>query len=151
VSGSEPINQLYSRKILGFASDIPHVGRLDNPQASGHAVSRLCGSEIHLDIRLDENGAISDFAQDIKACALGQTAASVVGHNIMGAKAEDIDAAHNAMSKMLKDNGPAPPGRFKDLEVLLPVKDYSARHASVMLVLDALKAAFDDAQESQNS
>lgn len=142
MTSSEPISELYSRKILGFASDIPHLGHLENPDASGHAVSRLCGSEVQVDICV-KDGLITAFSQEVKACALGQTSASVVGRHIIGASRAEINAAQAAMMNMLKHNGPAPDGRFADLEVLEPVRDYSARHASVMLVLDALIEAFD--------
>lgn len=145
MSSSEPISQLYSRKILGFASDIPHLGRLEAPDASGHALSRLCGSEVQVDICV-EDGVISDFAQEVKACALGQTAASVVGRNIIGASRDEISVARQALTIMLKENGPPPTGRFADLSVLEAVRDYSARHASVMLPLDAVLEAFDKLQ-----
>jgi len=143
VTGAEPISQLYSRKILTYAADIPHLGRLDAPDASGDAVSRLCGSEIHVDIKVDGEGRITDFAQEIKACALGQTSASIVARHVIGATRADIAAARAAMAAMLKDGAPAPEGAFAELEVLGPVKDYPARHASVLLIFDALLKAFD--------
>ena len=142
MTGSEPISQLYSRKILTFAADIPRLGRLAAPDASGDAVSRLCGSEIHVDIKVDGEGRITDFAQEIKACALGQTSASIVARHVIGATRADIAAARDAMVFMLKDGAPEPAGRFEDLKVLAPVKDYPARHASVLLIFDALLKAF---------
>ncbi len=141
VTAPEPISTLYNRKILTYAADIPHLGRLKHADASADAVSRLCGSEVHVDICV-KHGRISDFAQEVKACALGQTAASVVGGHVIGASRSEIEAAREAMLKMLKEDGPAPSGRFAELEVLLPVRDYKARHASVMLILDALVDAF---------
>lgn len=141
MTAAEPISQLYNRKILTYAADIPRLGRLERPDASGDAVSRLCGSEIHVEIVV-EGGAITDFAQEVKACALGQTSASIVARNIIGATRADIAAGRATMAGMLKEGGPAPAGRFSELEILAPVKDYPARHASVLLVFDALLQAF---------
>jgi len=150
MTAAEPINQLYNRKILTYAADIPRLGRLDKPDATGDAVSRLCGSEIHVEIMV-ENGVITDFAQEVKACALGQTSASIVARNIIGTTQADISAARTAMAGMLKEGGPAPTGRFEDLEILAPVKDYPARHASVLLVFDGLLKAFGKLNDGGNS
>jgi len=143
VTTSEPISQLYSRRILGYAADIPRLGHLDVPDACGDAVSRLCGSAVHVEIKV-EDGRIADFAQEVKACALGQTSASIVGRHVIGATREEIAAARDEMARMLKEGGPVPAGRFAELEVLAPVKDYPARHASVLLIFDALLKAFGD-------
>lgn len=142
VTTPEPINSLYNRKILTFAADIPHLGRLEGAQASGDAVSRLCGSEVHVDINVDA-GRITEFAQEIKACALGQTSASIVGRYVIGSSRDEIAQAREEMEQMLKEGGPPPSGKFTELEVLSPVKEYPARHASVLLIFDALLAAFD--------
>ncbi len=136
----EPISHLYSRKILAYAADIPRLGRLAAPDASGDAVSRLCGSEVHVEIKV-KDGQVADFAQEVKACALGQTAASIVGRHVIGATPTEIAAARDEMARMLKEKGPPPLGRFAELEVLAPVRDYPARHASVLLVFDALLEA----------
>ncbi len=144
---SEPLGELYSRKILGYAADIPRLGRLGAPHAGGDAVSRLCGGEVHVDICV-EDGRITDFAQEVKACALGQTSASIVGRHIIGADRAEIAQARDALASMLKDDGAPPTGRFAELEVLAPVKTYPARHASVLLVLDALLKAFDGLDEA---
>ncbi len=138
---TEPINNLYSRKILGFAASIPRVGRLAAPDARADAVSRLCGSKVHVEINVS-GGAVTDYAQEVQACALGQTAASIIGANIVGATRAEIDAGKEALQHMLRTGESANFGRFGELEVLAPVKDYPARHGSVMLVFDALQQAF---------
>jgi len=143
LTAPEPISQLYSRKILTYAADIPRLGRLVAPDASGDAVSRLCGSEVHVEINAD-GARVTDFAQEVKACALGQTSASIVGRNVIGATRGEIQTAHDEMEAMLKEGAPAPTGRFAELEVLAAVKDYPARHASVLLVFDAILKAFKD-------
>jgi len=147
VTTSEPISQLYSRKILTYAADIPRLGRLDAPDASGDAVSRLCGSEVHVEINV-EGTRVTDFAQEVKACALGQTSASIVGRNVIGATRDEISKARDQTAAMLKEGAPAPTGRFAELEVLAAVKDYPARHASVLLVFDALLKAFNELETS---
>jgi len=137
VSSSEPISDLYSRRLLAYAADIPHLGHLDHADAKGDAVSRLCGSEVHVEISAAD-GAITDFAQDVKACALGQTSASIVGRHIIGARFDEIRLGRDQLAQMLGGDAAAPTGRFSELEVLAPVKEYKARHASVLLVFDAL-------------
>ena len=146
MSASEPIGSLYNRKILTFAADIPHLGRLTGAQGHGDAVSRLCGSEVHVDINA-ESGRITEFAQEVKACALGQTSASIVGRHVIGSSRDEVAKARDEMEIMLKKDGPPPGGKFSELEVLSPVKEYSARHASVLLIFDALLAAFDDLED----
>ncbi len=134
------IDDLYSRRILRLAADMPHAGRLAAPQASSEKVSRLCGSRIVVDLSL-EGGRVSDFAQDVQACALGQAAAGVLGAHILGATVEEIEAARDALRAMLKTGAPPPQGRFADLEVLAVVRDYPPRHASTMLAFDAAAEA----------
>lgn len=141
MTSPEPISDLYSRKLLAYAADIPRLGRLDTPDASGHAVSRLCGSELTVDVMVGD-GAITDFAQEVKACALGQTSASIVGRHVIGATEPEIREARHQLAAMLKGERDDIDGRFAELEILAPVKAYPARHASVLLVLDALLDAF---------
>jgi NifU-like protein involved in Fe-S cluster formation len=135
-------DDIYNRKILELAANIPRLGRLPAPQTSASAYSRLCGSSITIDLSLAE-GLVSDYAQDVKACALGQAASSVMGHNIIGAAPEELRVLRETMRKMLKENGPPPGGRFVDAGVLEPARDYKARHASIMLVFDAVAEALD--------
>lgn len=138
--------KLYSGRILALATDIPHLGRLDAPQASARRRSPLCGSTVTVDVRLDDAGRIADFAQDVKACALGQAAAAVVGANAIGRTRVEIEAARDALRAMLKDRGAVPAAPFDGLEVLLPAREYRNRHASIMLVLEATAEAMEVAE-----
>lgn len=130
------IDDLYSAKILTLAANMPRAGRLVAPDASSEKVSKLCGSRIHVDVKV-KDGAVADFAQEVKACALGQAAAAILGEHVIGAKLDEIVAARDSLKSMLKSGGPAPSGRFKDLAVLAPVKDYPQRHTSTMLAFEA--------------
>jgi len=135
------IDDLYSSRILALAANMPRAGRLTAPQASAEKVAKLCGSRIVVDLVLTD-GLVSDFAQEVQACALGQASAAILGANILGATVDDIRQARDALRAMLKEAGPAPVGRFADLGVLAPVKDYPARHASTLLAFEAaLEAA----------
>ena len=130
------IDDLYSAKILTLAANMPRAGRLAAPDASSEKVAKLCGSRIVVDVKV-RDGAVADFAQEVKACALGQAAAAILGENVIGAKLDEIVAARDSLKSMLKSGGPAPTGRFKDLAVLAPVKDYPPRHASTLLAFEA--------------
>lgn len=135
------IDDLYSSRILALAANMPRAGRLTAPQASAEKVAKLCGSRIVVDLVL-KGGRVSDFAQEVHACALGQASAAILGANILGATVDDIRQARDGLRAMLKEAGPAPEGRFADLGVLAPVKDYPARHASTLLAFEAaLEAA----------
>lgn len=136
------IDDVYNRTILELAGNIPRLGRLAHPQASATAHSRLCGSTITVDLVLDGD-RVGDFAQEVKACALGQASASVLARHVVGATAAEIRAAREALRAMLKENGPPPEGRFAELRHLEPVRDYKARHASTLLAFDATCAALD--------
>ena len=128
--------KLYSAQILRLAADIPRLGRLDHPDASIKRRSPLCGSTVTVDIYLSV-GHITDYAQDVKACALGQAAAAVVGANVLGCTPEQIRTARDELLAMLKTGGPAPSAPFDNLKVLLPARDFLNRHASIMLALEA--------------
>jgi NifU-like protein involved in Fe-S cluster formation len=134
------IDDLYSAKILKLAANMPGAGRLAAPDASATKVSKLCGSTITVDVVV-EDGRVSDFAQDVRACALGQAAAAVLGANIKGATLAEIEMARDALRAMLKEGGEPPQGRFSELSVLAPVKDYPARHTSTMLAFEAASEA----------
>jgi NifU-like protein involved in Fe-S cluster formation len=134
------IDDLYSAKLLKLAANMPRAGRLAAPGASVEKVAKLCGSRVVVDVTV-EGGRVADFAQDVKACALGQAAASVLGANVMGASLDELETARGQLRAMLKDGGPAPDGRFADLAMLEPVKDYPARHASTMLAFEAVTEA----------
>jgi NifU-like protein involved in Fe-S cluster formation len=134
------IDDLYSAKVLALAANMPRAGRLAQPQGTAEKVSKLCGSRVLVDVTL-KDGRVADFAQEVKACALGQAAASVLGSNVIGANLEELETARRQLKAMLKDGGAAPDGRFADLALLEPVKDYPARHASTMLAFEAVTEA----------
>jgi NifU-like protein involved in Fe-S cluster formation len=134
------IDELYSAKILKTAANMPRAGRLAAPDGSAEKVAKLCGSRIVVDVRLDGD-RIADYAQDVKACALGQAAAAILGEHAVGASVQEIEMAREALRAMLKTGAPAPEGRFADLAMLAPVKDYPPRHASTMLAFEATAEA----------
>ena len=134
------IDDLYSAKLLRLAAEMPRAGRLADPHASSEKVSKLCGSRITVDVKVAA-GRVTDFAQDVKACALGQASASVLGGHVIGASLAELQTARDAFRAMLKTDGPAPEGRFAELALLEPVKDYPARHTSTMLAFDAVTEA----------
>jgi len=136
------IDDVYNAKILGFAGNIARIGRLEHPDATATAHSKLCGSTVTVDLAMKE-GVVTDFAHEVKACALGQASSSIMALNVVGASASELRATREAMLRMLKENGPPPDGRFADLKYLEPVRDYKARHASTMLTFDAVVDAID--------
>jgi NifU-like protein involved in Fe-S cluster formation len=139
------IDDLYSAKVLTLAANMPLAGRLAAPQASSRKVSKLCGSVVTVDLSL-KDGRVADFAQDVKACALGQASAAVLGANVIGASLAELESARDALKAMLKAGGPPPEGRFSDLRVLEVVRDYPARHTSTLL---AFEAAVEAAREAE--
>ncbi len=137
------INDLYSAKLLEAAAAIPEAARLSSPQASATKVSRICGSEVTVDLNLN-GGVVCDFAMEAKACALGQASASIVARNIVGASAGELYGLREAMRAMLKEDGPSPAGaRWRDLEALAAIKEYPQRHASTLLVFEAVCACLN--------
>jgi NifU-like protein involved in Fe-S cluster formation len=144
------IDDLYSAKVLALAANMPRSGRLAHADASAEKVSKLCGSRIVVDVVMDGD-RVADFAQDVQACALGQAAAAVLGANVIGASEAEIDAARAALYAMLKTGGPAPEGRFSDLAMLAPVKDYPPRHASTMLAFEAASEAVRKAKAAHGT
>jgi NifU-like protein involved in Fe-S cluster formation len=136
------LNDVYNARILELAGNIPRLGRLAAPDATATAHSKLCGSTVTVDLKLDGD-AISDFAHDVKACALGQASSSIMARHVIGAKPTEMRELRETVRKMLKENGPPPPGRWADIAVLEPVRDYKARHASTMLTFDAVVSALD--------
>jgi len=131
------LDDIYNKRILEFAGSIPRLGRLADPDATATAHSRLCGSTVTVDLKM-EGDVVTDFAHEVKACALGQASSSIMAQHVVGASAAELRAVREAMLKMLKENGPPPGGRFADLQFLEPVRDYKARHASTMLTFDAV-------------
>lgn len=140
------IDDIYSAKVLRLAAELPHVGRLASPDASAEKVSKLCGSRVVVDVKV-EGDTVSDFAQDVKACALGQASAAVLGEHVVGASLAEIEMARDQFRAMLKQGADAPDGRFSDLSMLAPVKDYPARHTSTLLAFEAAAEAVRRAVE----
>jgi len=132
--------KLYSGRILALAADIPHLGHLPAPTGSARQRSMLCGSTIGVDLVM-RDGRVAEFAQDVKACALGQASASVLGRVVLGRSRAELEAARDALQAMLRDGGPVPPAPFDGYEVLIPARAYKNRHASILLALDATCAA----------
>jgi NifU-like protein involved in Fe-S cluster formation len=137
------LNEVYNRRILELAAGIPRLGRLDHPDASATAHSKLCGSTVTVDVKMSGD-TVTDFAHEVKACALGQASSSIMARNIVGAKAAELRTLRETVRKMLKENGAAPTsGKWADIAVLEPVRDYKARHASTLLTFDAVVSAID--------
>ena len=136
------LNDIYSRRILELAADIPHLGRLSDPHASATARSKLCGSTVTVDVKLDGD-VVTAFAHDVKACALGQASSSIMGRHVVGATVEELRDVREAATRLLKAGGAAPEGKWEDLKVLEPLRDYKARHASILLTFDAVVEAIN--------
>jgi NifU-like protein involved in Fe-S cluster formation len=146
--GKNMIDDVYNTKILGFAGNIPRIGRLEHPDATAMAHSKLCGSTVTVDLKM-EGDVVTDFAHDVKACALGQASSSIMASHVVGAHADELRAVRETMRKMLKENGAPPEGRFADLRYLEPVRDYKARHASTMLTFDAVVDAIGQIEKKR--
>ena len=144
------IDDIYNSKILEFAGNIGRTTRLEDPDASAKAHSKLCGSTVAVDLKMDGE-TVTDYGQEVKACALGQASSSIMARHIVGASAQELRDVRDEMIAMLKADGPAPSGRFSDLQYLMPVKDYKARHASTLLVFDAVVDALDQIAEKRAS
>ncbi|MFJ5488928.1 iron-sulfur cluster assembly scaffold protein [Hansschlegelia beijingensis] len=136
------IDDIYNRRILELAADIPRLGRLAAPDASSTQHSRLCGSTVTVDLAFDGE-TVTDFAHEVRACALGQASSSVMARVVVGRTAQELREVRDAVRRMLKENGPAPDGVWEDLKVLEPVRDYKARHASTLLTFEAVVDALD--------
>ena len=139
------MDDIYNSKILEFAGNITHAGKLDDADASAEKHSKLCGSKVRVYVKM-EDGTVTDFAHEVRACALGQASSSIMGRNVIGATATEIRQARQAMLAMLNDGGEGPSGRFADMRYLQPVKDYKARHPSTMLTFDAVVDAIDQVE-----
>jgi NifU-like protein involved in Fe-S cluster formation len=137
------LNEIYNSRILELAADIPRLGRLPAPDASATAHSKLCGSTVTVDLAV-QGDTVTDFAHDVKACALGQASSSIMARLAVGSTADELREVRLAMRRMLKENGPPPGGRWAELQVLEPVRDFKARHASTLLTFDAVVDALDE-------
>jgi len=137
------LDDVYNKRILELAADIPRLGRLEQPDASATAHSKLCGSTVTVDLAM-QGDRVTDFAHDVKACALGQASSSIMARHVVGSNAAELREVRAQMQKMLKENGRPPEGKWADLAVLEPVRDYRARHASTLLTFDAVVKAIDE-------
>lgn len=146
--GKIMLDDVYNAKILGFAGNIARIGRLAAPDASAKAHSKLCGSTVLVDLKMDGD-TITDFAHEVKACALGQASSSIMAAHVVGASADELRRVRQAMYAMLKEDGPAPEGRFADLRYLEPVRNYKARHASTLLTFDAVVDAIEQIERAR--
>jgi NifU-like protein involved in Fe-S cluster formation len=145
------LNEVYNSRILGLAGNIPRLGRLDNPDATATAHSKLCGSTVTVDLKMDGD-TVTDFAHEVKACALGQASSSIMASNVIGSKAAELRDLRDSVRRMLKENGPPPAAdKWADIAVLEPVRDYKARHASTMLTFDAVVSAIDQIETKRRS
>jgi NifU-like protein involved in Fe-S cluster formation len=131
------LEHIYNQKILEFAADIPGLKRLERPDATAVAHSKLCGSKVIVDINMKDD-VVTDFGHDVKACALGQASSSIMARHVVGSTAHELRSVREQMYRMLKENGPVPAGKWKELEALTPVRDFKARHASTLLTFDAV-------------
>jgi NifU-like protein involved in Fe-S cluster formation len=144
------LNDIYNRKILEFAADIPALKRLETPDATAVAHSRLCGSKVTVDLKM-KDGVVREFGHDVKACALGQASSSIMARHVLGSTGAELKALRAQMYKMLKEDGPPPGGKWADLEALVPVRDFKARHASTLLTFDAVVDAVEQIEAKETS
>jgi SUF system NifU family Fe-S assembly protein len=144
------LNEVYNRRILELAGNIPRLGRLPDADATATAHSKLCGSTVTVDLKMDGD-QVTDFAHDVKACALGQASSSIMAHNVVGATAQELRDLRESVRRMLKENGAAPAGKWADVAVLEPVRDYKARHASTLLTFDAVVDAINQIEAKRRA
>jgi NifU-like protein involved in Fe-S cluster formation len=145
------LNEIYNRRILELAASIPRLGRLSSADATATAHSKLCGSTVTIDLKMDGD-TVTDFAHEVKACALGQASSAIMASNVIGSKAAELRELRDSVRRMLKENGPPPAaGKWADIAVLEPVRDYKARHASTMLTFDAVVSAIDQIEAKRRS
>ena len=144
------LNDVYNNRILELAGSIPRLGRMESPDASATAHSKLCGSTVTVDLKMDGD-AVSDFSHDVKACALGQASSSIMARNVIGARAGELRELRETVRRMLKENGAPPSGKWADIAVLEPVRDYKARHASTLLTFDAVVSAIDQIEAKRKN
>eukprot|EP01037_Dinobryon_pediforme_P015284 gene15284-15435_t len=142
------LNEIYSRRILELAANIPRLGRLANPQGSATAHSKLCGSTVTVDVDMDGD-IVTDFAHEVRACALGQATSSLMASQVVGSSLAELQQLRDTMRAMLKENGPAPTGKWADLQAFEPVREFRARHASTLLTFDAVVEAAEKAHAKQ--
>lgn len=133
---------IYSQKIIEIASRLPPANRLKKPDASARRTSRVCGSVIEVDLKLN-NGVVTEYGQVVNACALGQTSASIMAQHIVGSNPQELRQLRNSVESMLKEEGPPPTDKWSEISYLEPVRDFPPRHASTMLVFNAVVECLD--------
>src|SRR3954449_2390271 len=144
------LNDIYNKRIIELAGNIPRLGRLPSPDATATAHSKLCGSTVTVDLKMQDD-QVTDFSHEVKACALGQASSSIMARNVIGAHADELRELRETVRRMLKENGAPPGGKWADIAVLEPVRDYKARHASTMLTFDAVSAAIDQIEAKRKA
>jgi NifU-like protein involved in Fe-S cluster formation len=144
------LNDVYNSRILELAGNIPRLGRLPGPDATATAHSKLCGSTVTVDLKM-EGDTVTDFSHEVKACALGQASSSIMARHVVGSKAAELRDLREIVRRMLKENGAPPDGKWAEIAVLEPVRDYKARHASTMLTFDAVTAAIDQIEAGRKA
>ncbi|MGP8232456.1 MAG: iron-sulfur cluster assembly scaffold protein [Methylovirgula sp.] len=144
------LNDVYNTKILELAANIPRLGRLGAPDATARAHSKLCGSTVIVDLKM-EKGTVTDFAHDVKACALGQASSALLAQYVIGASGAELRQLRDAMRAMLKENGPPPGGKWAEFAVLEPVRDYKARHTSTLLTFEATVDAVEQIETREKA
>ena len=148
------LDEVYNRKILQYAGNIGRLGRLEHPDATTRQHSKMCGSTVLVDICVENNDGewiVSDFAHDVKACALGQAASSIMARNVIGASASELRQLRQTVQTMLKEQGPPPTGKFEEFKVLEPVRDYKARHTSTLLTFVAVVDCLDQIEQARTT
>ena len=144
------LNEVYNKRILELAGNIPRLGHLPDPDASATAHSKLCGSTVTVEIKM-EGDTVTDFAHQVKACALGQASSSIMARNVVGARTPELRELRETVRRMLKENGTPPTGKWADIAVLEPVRDCKARHASTMLTFDAVVSAIEEIEARRSA
>ncbi len=144
------LNDVYNSRILELAGSIPRIGRMPDAHGSATAHSKLCGSTVTVDLKMDGD-TVTDFAHDVKACALGQASSSIMARNVVGARSDELRSIREAVRRMLKENGNPPDGKWADIAVLEPVRDYKARHASTLLTFDAVVSAIEQIEKARTA
>lgn len=144
------LNDVYNKKIIELAGNIPRLGRLPHPDASATAHSKLCGSTVKVDVSM-KDGLVSDFGHEVKACALGQASSSIMARHVIGSSPAELRDLRETVRRMLKENGAPPQGKWGDIALLEPVRDYKARHASTLLTFDAVVDAIDQIEAKANT
>lgn len=142
------LNDVYNSRILELAGSIPRIGRMPDAHGSATAHSKLCGSTVTVDLKM-EGDTVTDFAHDVKACALGQASSSIMASNVIGSRAQELRSLRESVRRMLKENGSPPDGKWADIAVLEPVRDYKARHASTLLTFDAVISAIEQIEKKR--